>query len=39
MSANTEHTTGSHEQRESHDPIGSDKVEDTNVYRSNGERW
>ena len=30
--------TGSHEQRESYDLIGSDKVEGTNVYRSNGER-
>src|SRR4051794_29671352 len=29
---------GSHEQRESHDLIGSDKVEGTNVYRSNGEK-
>ena len=30
--------TGSHERRESHDLIGSDKVEGTNVYRSNGEK-
>ena len=30
--------TGSHEQRETHDLIGSDKVEGTNVYRSNGEK-
>jgi hypothetical protein len=30
--------TGSHEQRETHDLIGSDKVEATNVYRSNGEK-
>jgi PRC-barrel domain len=29
---------GSHEQRETHDLIGSDKVEGTNVYRSNGEK-
>jgi hypothetical protein len=28
---------GSHEQRETHDLIGSNKVEGTNVYRSNGE--
>ena len=30
--------TGSHEQRETHDLIGSDKVEGTNVYRSSGEK-
>jgi hypothetical protein len=30
--------TGSHERRESHDLIGSDKVEGTNVYRSNGDK-
>jgi hypothetical protein len=30
--------TGSQEQRETHDLIGSDKVEGTNVYRSNGEK-
>ena len=30
--------TGGHERRESHDLIGSDKVEGTNVYRSNGEK-
>jgi PRC-barrel domain len=30
--------TGSHEQRETHDLIGSDKVEGTNVFRSNGEK-
>ena len=30
--------TGGHEKRESHDLIGSDKVEGTNVYRSNGEK-
>jgi PRC-barrel domain protein len=30
--------TGSHELRETHDLIGSDKVEGTNVYRSNGEK-
>jgi hypothetical protein len=29
---------GSHEQRETHDLIGSDKVEGTDVYRSNGEK-
>jgi len=29
---------GSHEQRETHDLIGSDKVEGTNVYRSNCEK-
>ena len=29
---------GSHEQRETYDLIGSDKVEGTNVYRSNGEK-
>ena len=29
---------GRHEQRETHDLIGSDKVEGTNVYRSNGEK-
>ena len=29
---------GSHDQRETHDLIGSDKVEGTNVYRSNGEK-
>jgi hypothetical protein len=29
---------GSHERRETHDLIGSDKVEGTNVYRSNGEK-
>jgi sporulation protein YlmC with PRC-barrel domain len=30
--------TGSNENRETHDLIGSDKVEGTNVYRSNGEK-
>ena len=30
--------TGSHERRETHDLIGSDKVEGTNVYRSNGDK-
>ena len=30
--------TGSNENRETHDLIGSDKVEGTNVYRSNGIR-
>jgi sporulation protein YlmC with PRC-barrel domain len=30
--------TGSSENRETHDLIGSDKVEGTNVYRSNGEK-
>jgi hypothetical protein len=30
--------TGGHENRETHDLIGSDKVEGTNVYRSNGEK-
>jgi hypothetical protein len=30
--------TGSTENRETHDLIGSDKVEGTNVYRSNGEK-
>jgi hypothetical protein len=29
---------GSHERRETHDLIGSDKVEGTNVYRSNGDK-
>src|SRR5205807_10395175 len=29
---------GGHEQRETYDLIGSDKVEGTNVYRSNGEK-
>jgi hypothetical protein len=29
---------GSHERRETYDLIGSDKVEGTDVYRSNGER-
>ena len=29
---------GSHAQRETHDLIGSDKVEGTNVYRSNGDK-
>jgi PRC-barrel domain len=29
---------GSHEHRETYDLIGSDKVEGTNVYRSNGEK-
>jgi hypothetical protein len=29
---------GGHERRETHDLIGSDKVEGTNVYRSNGEK-
>jgi hypothetical protein len=29
---------GSHQRRETHDLIGSDKVEGTNVYRSNGEK-
>jgi sporulation protein YlmC with PRC-barrel domain len=29
---------GSHEHRETHELIGSDKVEGTNVYRSNGEQ-
>jgi hypothetical protein len=30
--------TGSSENRKTHDLIGSDKVEGTNVYRSNGEK-
>jgi hypothetical protein len=30
--------TGGHERRETHDLIGSDKVEGTNVYRSNGDK-
>ena len=29
---------GSHERRETHNLIGSDKVEGTNVYRSDGEK-
>ena len=29
---------GSHERRETHDLIGSDKVEGTDVYRSDGEK-
>jgi hypothetical protein len=29
---------GGHEHRETHDLIGSDKVEGTNVYRSNGDK-
>ncbi len=29
---------GSHERRETHDLIGSDKVDGTNVYRSNGDK-
>ena len=29
---------GSHERRETHELIGSDKVEGTNVYRSDGEK-
>jgi sporulation protein YlmC with PRC-barrel domain len=29
---------GSHERRETHELIGSDKVEGTNVYRSNGDK-
>ena len=29
---------GSHERRETHDLIGSDRVEGTNVYRSNGDK-
>jgi hypothetical protein len=37
--AKTEHAMpGSHQRRETHDLIGSDKVEGTNVYRSNGEK-
>jgi hypothetical protein len=34
----TQDMAGSHEQRETYDLIGSDKVEGTNVYRSNGEK-
>src|SRR5207249_9128389 len=34
----TQEMAGSHERRETHDLIGSDKVEGTAVYRSNGEK-
>ena len=34
----TQEMTGSHERRETHNLIGSDKVEGTAVYRSNGEK-
>ena len=38
MSSDTAAARGTHEQRETHDLIGSDKVEGTNVYRSNGDK-
>src|SRR5207244_1689566 len=40
MSTNTmtREMPGSHEKRETYELIGSDKVEGTNVYRSNGEK-
>ena len=34
----TRDVPGSHDHRETYDLIGSDKVEGTNVYRSNGEK-
>jgi len=34
----TQEMAGSHERRETHNLIGSDKVEGTAVYRSNGEK-